>query len=128
PAGRKDPGVHLAQIARNARPKAHLRDHVALDVDARRDLDQLEAVGPDAKDRTLGDEQRNLALCAADVGAVADLLELLHELPVSPFPADHRSAAFPADVEVAGGQRAAEHDTLRVLADVDEAADADDPV
>src|SRR6185437_5482099 len=63
-----------------------------------------------------------------DVRAVADLLELRHELPVSPFPADHRSAAFPADVEVAGGQRAAEHDTLRVLADVDEAADADDPV
>ena len=36
--------------------------------------------------------------------------------------------SLPRDVEIAGRQRAAEDHALRVLADVDEAADADDPV
>jgi hypothetical protein len=45
-----------------------------------------------------------------------------------PFLADDGAAVLPRDVEVARGQRAAEHDAARVLRDVDEAADADDPV
>src|SRR4051812_13157421 len=98
-AGIEDPPIHHAQIARGTRPKAHLPDHIALSIDSRRDLDQLKSVGAHAKDGSLGDEQRELAFRASDVGAIADLLELRHELPVSAFPVNHRPAALPADVE-----------------------------
>src|SRR5690242_20763640 len=65
---------------------------------------------------------------ASDPRAVADLLELRNELAVTAFLANDRAPALPADIELARGQRATEHDTAGVLADVDEAADTDDPV
>ena len=42
--GAKDALVHDGRIAPDDRPELHLREDVALDVDAGRDLDQLEAV------------------------------------------------------------------------------------
>ena len=93
--GRKMRASIVLQIARHARPEAHVRDHVALGVDARRDLDQLEALRADAEHRALGDEQRDLPALAPHARAVADLLELRNELPVPALLADDRLAVAP---------------------------------
>src|SRR5687767_7094560 len=111
---------------RHARPEAHVCDHIALGVEAGGDLDEFEPVRAHLENRALGHEQRLLATLAAHSRAVADLLELRHEFPVPALPTDDRAAVLPPDVDVACGQRSAEHDALRVLADVDEPADADD--
>src|SRR5581483_1370576 len=88
----EDTRVHDPELARHARTKAHVRDHVALGIEIGRDLDQLEAVVADAKHRTLGHEQRDLPALATDPRVVADLLELRHELAVPSFLAHDRPA------------------------------------
>ena len=42
----EDRRVHFAQVASNLRAKAHLGQHITLEVNAGRDLDQLGAVSP----------------------------------------------------------------------------------
>src|SRR5689334_18643311 len=92
-AGLEDARVHHAQVGRDARPKSHSCDDVAFRIEPRRDLDQLEAVAADAKHRALGDEQCDLTFRATDVGAVADLLELRHELAMASLLPDHGASA-----------------------------------
>ena len=46
--GHEDPWVHDAQVGGDAWPEAHVRENVALDVEAWRDLDQLEPLRTDA--------------------------------------------------------------------------------
>src|SRR5450631_3658050 len=94
----EDAGVHRLEIARDARPEAHMRDDVALGIETQRDLDQLQPLVADAKHGSLGDEQRNLVALAADARAVADLLQLRHELHVPAFLADDGPALLPGDV------------------------------
>ena len=45
-AGTEDARVHGLEVARDRWTKPHVRDDVALGIESRRDLDQLEAVGP----------------------------------------------------------------------------------
>ena len=52
------------RIARDQRPEIHLREDVALDVDAGRDLDQLQPVGPQGEDAALGDVEHALPALA----------------------------------------------------------------
>src|SRR5215831_10284853 len=124
----EDPRVHDPQVARDARPEAHVGNDVALSIETGRNLDQLEALGTDTEHGALRDEQRDLPFRTPHLRAVTDLLELRHELPVPPLLADHRLAFLPHYVDIAGGQRSAEYHALRVLADVDEASNADDLV
>ena len=122
-------GIHLFQRRRNVRPKLHLAENIPFEIDARRDLDQLEAAGfVTPKHRALGDEERPLAVLRRQRAGIAHLLDLADEFLFGAFAADLRLSVGPADVEAAGGERAAEDHLLGVLADIDEAADADDLV
>ena len=105
-----------------------MRDDIALGIESGRDLDQLQAVAADPEHGALGDKERDLAAFARHARAVANLFELRDEFLVPSLSANDRLAALPIDVEIAGRERAAEHDALGVLTDVDEAARADDPV
>ena len=51
----EDAGVHLLQILVDHGLEAHLRDDVALDVDARSNFDEVEAVSLEREDRAFGD-------------------------------------------------------------------------
>src|SRR5205085_7625502 len=124
----EDPFVHRSQIARYDGPEPHFRDDVAFGIDSRRDFDELEAAGCDPEDGPLRHEQRHLSALPSHARVVANLLELRHELLMASFVTDDGLAGLPRDVEIAGRQRAAEDHALRVLADIDEAADADDLV
>src|SRR6516165_1664845 len=119
--GSEDQRIHGTQVACDTRPEAHVRDDVALGIEPWRDLDQFEPLGAHPEHRALSDEERELPCSSSHLRAVADLFQLRHELPMTAFPADHRPAALPGDVEVARGQCPAEYDGLCILADVDEA-------
>src|SRR6266550_4440933 len=127
-AGLEDARIHCFEITRHPGPKSHMRDHVALSIDSRRNFDQLQTLRSNAEYRALGHEERHLSLRTSHARAVANLLELGHELAMSPFLANDGLAVLPNNVQLSRSQRAAEDDAARVLADVDEAADADDPV
>src|SRR5450759_2337917 len=127
-AGVEDARIHEPEVARNSRPEAHTRNDVALNVESGRDLDQLQTFCANLENRALCDKKRNLPTLASHAGAIADLLQLRNELLVATFLANDSVALFPGNVEVAGCQHAAEDDASGILGDVDEPADADDPV
>src|SRR5882672_8120205 len=124
----EDARIHGAQVACHARPEPHVRNHVALRIDPGCDLDQLQPLGPDLEDGAFRDEQRNLSARTSHLCAVTDLFEPGHELPVPSFLANDGIPVLPRDVEITCRQGAAEDHAPGVLADVDEAADTDDPV
>ena len=88
--------IHLFEVARNPRSEAHVRNDVALGVEAGRDLDQLQPVSSDPEDRALCDEKGHLTALASNLCAVADLLELRNELLMATFLADDSLALLPA--------------------------------
>src|SRR5262249_4379874 len=98
------------------------------DIDAGRDFDQLKSVRRGLKHGSFGHEQGGAAFPHGEFGAVANLFDRADELPVPAFPDDAQLAVFKAHVQTAGGEGPTEDDLARVLADVDEAADADDLV
>src|SRR5258707_348461 len=84
-------------------------EHVALDVDIRRDLDHLQTILRQEEYRALGDVEHALPALAAEAAAVGDLLHRCHELALA-----------------ARGECAAEDHGAGILADVDEAAGTDE--
>ena len=52
--GQEDPRVHQGGLARDQRLEVHAGEDVALDVDARGDLDELEPLWPEPEDAALG--------------------------------------------------------------------------
>ena len=60
----EDARVHHAGVAHDGR-EVHLREDVALDVDSRRDLDQLHAVASAAEHAALGHVEHRLPVSAA---------------------------------------------------------------
>ena len=81
-----------------------------------------------AEQRALGHEQGGAALFGGKGRVVADLLDRSDELAVPAFLHDAQPAVLERGLQSAGGEGAAEHHLPGVLADVDEAADADDLV
>src|SRR6478672_3985692 len=124
--GLEEPGVHQVRLAHD-RLEIHLVQDVVLDVDARRNLDQLQPLPCELEHAALGDVENVLVVLGgvlARKGAVLDLVDKLLVLAVAldqQFSRDHR------DLEVARHERADEDDLLRVLADIDEAAGASQP-
>ena len=96
--GREQSSIHLPQVACDGGTEGHVRHDVPLDVDPRRDLEQLEAVRADPEHRALGDEDGLPALGARERSIVADLLDLLDELHGCALPAEssvgHRRSEF----------------------------------
>src|SRR6266550_4220425 len=112
---------------RHERPKPHVGDHVALDIEPGGDLDQFECLRSDAEHGTLGHEERDLSSLTTHA-RIANLFKLGNKFPVATLLANDGLAIVPPDVEIARGERAAEDHALRVLRDVDEAADTDNLV
>ena len=111
--------------SRTIGPEAHVREDVALDVDPRRDLGELQALRRQPEDAALGDVEHRLSRPRPRMRAVErDLLDRLDELRVLPLGDDPELAVLDPHLEPAGGERAGEHELARVLADVDEAAGA----
>src|SRR6185369_1298628 len=103
----------------------HLAQYVALQVDARRNLDQLQParVGQ-AQYAAFGDIQDALAAAAGFPATEGAVLDLTDELAHRAFAGDANLAAFELHRQVASREGADEHHGLGVLADVDEAAGA----
>ena len=93
----------------DAWPERHLAEHVALEVDAGRDLDEHEAVVGEGEDRSVGDVADLLAALARQVAVERDLAHALHELG-QPALADDAHTVIDVELEAAGGQRADEVD------------------
>ena len=69
----EDARVHLLEIRRDLRHKAHLVEHVFLQVDARRDLDEGHALLAQLKDRALGDVKHLLTRAVGKASREGDL-------------------------------------------------------
>src|SRR5215207_4283671 len=104
--------VHGCELRRDRRAEPHPGENVALEVEARRDLDELDAALAQPEHGAFGHVEHALPALLRVAAAEGDLLDRLDELR-------------PLAVAV-GREGAAEHHGLGVLADVDEAARADD--
>jgi hypothetical protein len=124
--GSEEAFVHELQARRDTRPERHVTNDVAFEVDPRSDLDKLQSAIDDPKDGALGDEDCGASFFGSKRRAVAHLFNSVDELPVAPFLCDRQSAINAGDLEATRGERATENHMLGVLADIDEAADADD--
>ena len=127
PPGPEDPIVHQRNLAVDDRPERHPGQNVALQVDAGRDLDQLQAGGRQPEDAALGDVQDGLAGLDGGRAAERDVVDLFDELGRPGIPFDHQLAIRNPDLRVAGHERPHEHHLFGVLADVDEAARTGQP-
>src|SRR5262249_39122998 len=76
----EDAGIHKERIAPDDRLEIHQRQNVALDVDAGRNLDQLEPVGAQRKDAALGDVKHPLPARGGKGAAEGDVLDRLNKL------------------------------------------------
>jgi len=96
-----------------------------LQVDPRRDLDQLEpACAGEAEDAALGDVENALPARQRPRAAERTVLDSRHELRACPLPLDRDRAAVDDDLQVACRESADEDHFARRLADVDETAGA----
>ena len=81
-------------------PEGHLIEDLALQVDARRDFDQLHAVDSQSEDRALGHVQDILSALTGDFAAERDLFHAVHKLADSSLAANRHSSTDDFDVEV----------------------------
>src|SRR6266404_7667141 len=124
--GPEDTGIHDARVAHH-RLEIHPVEDIALDVDPRRDFDQLNSRFSEPEHATLGDIEDVLVVLGGVLAREGAVLDLVDELLVLAVALDQQLAVEDRDLEVAGRERAYEDDLLRVLADVDEAAGASKP-
>src|SRR4029077_12502740 len=96
---------------------------VALEIDSRRQLGDLDPAFARPKDGALGHIEHALATLAAVAGVVGDLLHGLDQLGMATLGQDPTDAAGPVEAEAAGGEGPAEDHLLGILADIDEAAE-----
>mgnify|MGYP000317090603 CR=1 FL=1 len=130
-AGLEQAQVHGLQAGADARRECHVGQHVAVQVDAGRQLDQLQrtaairlARGHQAEHAALGHIQHALAAPQRLGAAEGAVLDLAHQLARAAFVQDVQVAVHGLHLQRAGGKGADKHHGLGVLADVDEAARA----
>src|SRR4029453_14304085 len=114
---------HRARSIDNRR-ESHLREDVALDVDARRNFHQFHAARSTPEHAALRDVQDRLALLGGIRAVERDLLDPAHKLLAVALAHDAKHSIVDRDFKPAGSERTCEHDPARVLADVDKAAGA----
>ena len=85
--GAEDARIHLGH-GLDERAEAHLRDHVAFGVEARRDLAQGDAVGGQLEHRAFGDIEHRPAQPRGARARKGDLLDRRHELARPPLGTD----------------------------------------
>src|SRR2546421_3925866 len=109
------------KLRRYGGPECHLRQDVALQVDARCDFDQLQAALAEAEHGALGHVKRLLSPAQRDRATVRDVLHALYELAHAALFANDQSPALHLNLQSARVEGADEHDLPGTLADVDEA-------
>jgi hypothetical protein len=97
---------------------------VALDVDPRGNLDEVQAVRREREDTALGDVEHRLAFLRRERPAKGHLLYRLDELALPTLDGDADVTVLDRNFQPARSERAGEHQPARVLADVDEPARA----
>ena len=97
------------QVVGDPGPEAHLPEHVALDVDPGRDLDQHQAVVLEREHRALGDVADLLAALAGEAPVERDLAHPRHELAELALVHDP-DAVVDLELEALGRERADEVD------------------
>ena len=101
----------------------HVREDVALDVDAGRDLDQFEPLRRELEDAALGDVEHRLPALAPRSGPLKVICSTAStNLRVLPFGHDPDLTVVDRDLQAARREGSGEHHGAGVLADVDEAA------
>ena len=76
----EDPCIHGTHVS-DQRLEIHLTENVAIDIDPRRDLDQLDPGGCPLQYATFGDVVNRLAGLRGIIAAKRDLLDLRNKLP-----------------------------------------------
>ena len=102
----------------------HLRQDVALDIDARRDFSQAQPARRQFEDAALGDVEHRLPQRGRAPAGEGDLLDLGAEFSRAPFAQDVQAAIERLDRQAARGEGAGQQQLFRVLRDIDEAARA----
>src|SRR5215471_7385205 len=100
----------------------HLVEDVALDVDARSNLDQLEPFFREPKYAALGDVEDFLVILRSKRARERTMFDFVDELLGPTIPLDQQLAVHHCDFEVSGCERAEKVDLFCVLADIDETA------
>src|SRR5579872_5637500 len=115
--------IHLSKVVRDAKRKLGLRENVALEVDAGRDLGDGDPFALKSKHASLGDVDDVLTLSECAGAGERDLLDRVYELLDFAFLQDRDGAVLHVKLrprsEIAG-----EDDFLRPRGDVDETARA----
>src|SRR5882672_4282399 len=115
--------VHDAQIGAGAQGYLGVREHVALQIDAGRDLAHHQGVVLQADHATFGHIRHLLPAFARDAAAERDVLGGIDELAGAAFPDDLEPSI--ADLQFGTrGKKARKHDAPCMRCDVDEAAAA----
>ncbi|CAN4045420.1 DNA topoisomerase IA, partial [Dysosmobacter welbionis] len=120
----EDALVHKLQVLSDLRHELHLIQHLGLEVDARRDLDQSHALGPQLEHSPLGDVQNRLLHLHGILAGEGDVLHLVDELLLGALLDDHQLAVLAGSLQALGGEGAAIDHLLGILRNVDEAAGA----
>src|ERR1022692_4289220 len=123
----EDPLVHQGRLGLEHRPKTHAGQDVALDVDARGNLDEFEALGAESEHAPLRDVQHRGAAAHRFGAAEGSMFDALHELVPVAIMADRQHSLMDRDLDLSGTEGTDEHHFLCVLADVDETARACQP-
>src|SRR5215472_10829182 len=117
----EDARIHLTRMTHD-RFEIHPVEDVALDVDARSNLDQLEPLFREPKYAALGDVEDFLVILRSKRARECTMFDFLDELLRPTIPLNQQLAVHYRDFEVSGRERAEKIYLLRILADVDETA------
>ncbi len=122
----EDPRIHQGWRAHDRR-EVHLGENIAFQIDARRNLDEFQALRAQLEYATLGNvEDRFEGRSRVRAGKRA-MLHFLDELPCDAIAVELELAVDDRDLAAARHECADEHDLLRILADVDKATGAGQP-
>ena len=116
----EDTRIHQGRCPAHHRREVHPLENVLLQVCARRDLDQFEPFGTQAKDAALGDVEHRLLPLDGLPAAERTVLDGLDELLRRAVFEDVQPAVFDAQPQLASGKGTDEDDLLGILRDIDE--------
>ena len=116
--------VHNLKIRGDRRMKIHMRQDVALKIDAGGDFRQHRSFRAQFENRPFGDVMHGLSFGAGQFAVVRNLVYPGDEFTHLAFAADMQCPVFTGDLQPFGGKRGAEHDVAGILGDIDKTARA----
>jgi hypothetical protein len=121
-------GVHHFELGADEWAEVHVRQHIALQIDARRQLNKFQyrrlRGACELEHAALGDVQHVLATPARFARAEGAVRHLPDKLALAALAVDMQASVFNAELQVAGREGADKNHGLGVLADVDKTTGA----